>query len=229
MKFTILTLFPEFFQGFTESSIIKKSLDRELIQIEIKNIRDFSTNKHNKTDDYPYGGGPGMVMTPQPIADSIRYVKEKDPGAKVVYFTPRGKVFTQEDARGFAREGSYILLCGHYEGVDQRIIDKYVDVEISAGDFILTGGEIPALIFMDALTRLQEGVLGNEESASDESFSENLLEYPQYTRPPLFEDLEVPEVLLSGNHKEIDRWRLEKSLEITERLRPDLYEKHLGG
>jgi tRNA (guanine37-N1)-methyltransferase len=227
MKFIILTIFPDFFISFMESSIIKKALERNLIEVTILNIRDFSKNKHQKTDDYPFGGGPGMVMTPQPIADAIKQAKILSPDSRVIYFTPKGRVYAQSDAMTFAHDKTdLILLCGHYEGVDQRILDKYVDQEISAGDFILTGGEIPAMLVVDSVSRLLEGVLGNEDSSADESFSKHLLEFPQYTRPRVFEGMEVPEVLTSGNHKEIDKWRLEMSESETEAKRPDLYKMY---
>ncbi|HAE62839.1 MAG TPA: tRNA (guanosine(37)-N1)-methyltransferase TrmD [Eubacteriaceae bacterium] len=225
MRFIILTIFPEFFTSFLESSIIKKALERDLIKATVLNIREFSLNKHQKTDDYPFGGGPGMVMTPQPIADAIKHAKSLSPDAKVIYFTPKGVRYEQHLARRLSENrDDLILICGHYEGVDQRVLDKYVDMEISIGDFITTGGEIPAMILIDSVSRLLEGVLGNEESSVDESFSKHLLEFPQYTRPRVFEDMEVPEVLTSGNHKEIAKWRLKMSEQETKDKRPDLYD-----
>jgi len=227
MKYTVLSLFPEMFESFVNSSIMKKSIDNDLIEYEHINIRDFTKDKHNKTDDYPFGGGPGMVMTPQPLADAIKYAKEKTNGAKVIYFSPHGDVLNQQKVVSFSKEEEIILLCGHYEGIDYRIIEKYVDYEISIGDYILTGGEIPAMVFMDSVSRYIEGVLGNQESVVDESFSKPLLEHPQYTRPRVFEEIEVPEVLISGNHEKIRKWRIEKSLQITKQNRPDLYEIYI--
>ena len=227
MKYTVLSLFPEMFESFVNTSIMKKSIDNDLIEYEHINIRDFTKDKHNKTDDYPFGGGPGMVMTPQPLADAIKYAKEKTNGAKVIYFSPHGDVLNQQKVVSFSKEEEIILLCGHYEGIDYRIIEKYVDYEISIGDYILTGGEIPAMVFMDSVSRYIEGVLGNQESVVDESFSKPLLEHPQYTRPRVFEEIEVPEVLISGNHEKIRKWRIEKSLQITKQNRPDLYEIYI--
>ncbi len=229
MKYTVLSLFPEMFESFINTSIMKKSIDNNFIQFEHVNIRDFTKDKHNKTDDYPFGGGPGMVMTAQPLADAIKYAKEKAGSAKVIYFSPHGDVLNQQKVVSFSQEKEIILLCGHYEGIDYRIIEKYVDCEISIGDYILTGGEIPAMVFMDSVSRYIEGVLGNEESVVEESFSKPLLEHPQYTRPRVFEEMEVPDILLSGNHEKVRKWRLEKSLQITEQNRPDLYEIYKSG
>ncbi|MBF7095828.1 tRNA (guanosine(37)-N1)-methyltransferase TrmD [Alkalibacter mobilis] len=229
MKFFILTVFPEFFKNFISESIIGKAVSKGLVEIEVVNIRDFTLDKHNKTDDYPFGGGPGMVMTPQPLADAIKYSLGKANSGKVIYLTPKGKIYDQELAAGLSKAGEdLILVCGHYEGIDQRIIDKYVDFEISIGDFILTGGEIPAMVMIDSITRLLEGVLGNEESSESESFYDHLLEHPQYTRPREFEGMKVPEVLLSGNHKEIEKWRLEASINETKEKRPDLIKKYMS-
>ncbi|MFZ7132077.1 MAG: tRNA (guanosine(37)-N1)-methyltransferase TrmD [Eubacteriales bacterium] len=225
MKFYILTLFPDFFESFLNTSIIKRAVEGKFIEIQRINIRDFSKDKHHNTDDYPYGGGPGMVMTPQPLADSIKYVKSMSPEAKVFYFSPHGETFNQKMVNTFSQEQELILLCGHYEGIDHRIVEQYVDMEISIGDFILTGGELVSMVFIDALSRLVKGVLGNDESASDESFSNDLLEYPHYTRPSVFEGLEVPEILLSGHHENIKKWRMTKSIEITRAKRPDLINK----
>ena len=224
MKFFVLTLFPEMFDSFLNTSILKKSIDKGLIEVELINIRDFTEDKHNKTDDYPFGGGPGMVMTPQPLASSIEYAKERSNNGKVIYFSPHGAVLRQSMGSNLAKEQDIILLCGHYEGIDYRIVEKYIDLQISIGDYIVTGGELPAMVFIDSVSRYVEGVLGNEESAVEESFTKPLLEHPQYTRPRVFEDLEVPEVLLSGNHEKIKQWRLSKSEEITQSNRPDLYE-----
>ncbi|MPW26062.1 tRNA (guanosine(37)-N1)-methyltransferase TrmD [Alkalibaculum sp. M08DMB] len=226
MKFHIISLFPEIFESFANTSIIKKSIDKNIIQIEYINIRSFSKNKHKKTDDYPFGGGPGMVMSVQPLADSIKYAKSMSSKAKVVYFSPHGTILNQKKVISFSKEEEIILVCGHYEGVDYRVVDKYVDYEISLGDYILTGGEIPAMVFIDAISRTIDGVLGNHESSMDESFTKPLLEYPQYTRPRVFEEMEVPNVLLSGDHEKIKKWRFEKSLDITKKRRPDLYEMY---
>lgn len=227
MKFIILSVVPDLFRGFLHTSIVKRAMEKGCVEVEVWNIRDFSQNKHKKTDDYPFGGGPGMVMTPQPIADAIREAKRRSPEAKVLYFTPKGQLYNQDHCRNLAsRNQDLILLCGHYEGVDQRVLDLYVDMELSMGDFILTGGEIPAMALVDSVSRLLEGVLGNADSAHEESFSSHLLEYPQYTRPREFEGLSVPDVLLEGNHKEIDTWRRLQSLEETKKKRPDLFEKY---
>ena len=222
MKINILTLFPEMFDIFNHS-IIGKAKDKGIIEINTTNIRDFTLNKHKKVDDYPYGGGAGMVMTPQPIVDSIRRCKESNKG-KVVFLGPRGKTFNQEMAKELAKEEEIIFLCGHYEGIDERVY-KYIDLEISLGDFILTGGEMAAIPVIDSILRLKSGVLGKEESYEDESFSEGLLEYPQYTRPENFEGDKVPEILLSGHHENIRKWRRAKSLLITKERRKDLYDK----
>lgn len=227
MKFVILSVVPEMFQGFLSTSIVKRAMEKGCVEVEVLNIRDFSTNRHKKTDDYPFGGGPGMVMTPQPIADAIKEAKSRVKNGRVIYFTPKGETYQQQICSQLAdEERDLILLCGHYEGVDQRILDLYVDMEISMGDYVLTGGEIPAMVLVDSVSRLLKGVLGNEESTDDESFSTPLLEYPQYTRPREFEGISVPDVLLSGNHSEIDAWRLQQSIQETKTRRPDLYEKY---
>lgn len=222
MKINILTLFPEMFDIFNHS-IIGKAKDKGIVEINTSNIRDFTLNKHKKVDDYPYGGGAGMVMTPQPIVDCIRNSKINNKG-KVVFLGPRGRTFNQEMAKELAKEEELIFLCGHYEGIDERVY-KYIDLEISLGDFILTGGEMAAIPVIDSILRLKSGVLGKEESYEDESFSEGLLEYPQYTRPEEFEGDKVPEVLLSGHHENIRKWRRVKSLLITKERRKDLYDK----
>ena len=222
MKINILTLFPEMFDIFNHS-IIGKAKDKGIVEINTMNIRDFTLNKHKKVDDYPYGGGAGMVMTPQPIVDSIRACKKNNSG-KVIFLGPRGKTFNQEMAKELAKEEGLIFLCGHYEGIDERVY-KHIDLEISLGDFILTGGEMAAIPVIDSILRLKSGVLGKEESYEDESFSEGLLEYPQYTRPEEFEGDKVPKVLLSGHHENIRKWRRAKSLLITKERRKDLYDK----
>ena len=222
MKINILTLFPEMFDIFNHS-IIGKAKEKGLVEIKPINIRDFTLNKHKKVDDYPYGGGAGMVMTPQPLVDSIRYCKKENKG-KVIFLGPRGKTFSQEMAKKLSEEEELIFVCGHYEGIDERVY-KYIDLEISLGDFILTGGEMAAIPVIDSILRLKSGVLGKEESYEDESFSDGLLEYPQYTRPEEFEGDKVPEVLLSGHHENIRKWRRAKSLILTKERRDDLYNK----
>ena len=219
MQFDVLTLFPEMF-SILDESIIGRAKKNKQIDINLVNIRDFSENKHNKVDDTPYGGGAGMVMMPDVVYRAYNSLENKE-NAKVIYMSPQGKKLNQEKVKELSKENHLIILCGHYEGIDQRVLDKIVDEEISIGDYVLTGGEIPAMVLIDSVSRYVEGVL-NKESIKEESFSENLLEYPQYTRPEVFEGEKVPEVLLSGNHKEIDKWRKEKSLEITKKKRPDL-------
>lgn len=226
MRIDVLTLFPELFEAFSTHSILGRALHNGIFSLKAVNIRDFSVSKHKNTDDYPYGGGAGMVMTPQPLADSLKHVLASHAiKPKVLYFSPQGKVLTQNMARAFAQEEACILLCGHYEGIDQRILDAYVDQEISIGDYVLTGGELPALVFIDCVVRLIPGALGSPESAQKESHTDGLLEHPQYTRPQHFEGRSVPEVLLSGHHKEIEQWRRTESLKNTLQKRPDLLSK----
>lgn len=222
MKINIITLFPEMFSIFNHS-IIGKAKEKGIVDIECLNIRDYTKNKHNKVDDYPYGGGAGMVMSPQPVIDTIRECKKNNKG-KVVFLGPRGKTFNHALAKELAKEDELIFVCGHYEGIDERAYN-YIDMEVSLGDFILTGGEMAAIPVIDSILRLNPGVLGKEESFMDESFSDGLLEYPQYTRPEEFEGLKVPEVLLSGHHENIRKWRRKESLLITKERRPDLFEK----
>ncbi len=219
MKITILTLFPEMFTPLFRS-ILGRAQNGGKIEISVVNIRDFSDNKHFKCDDYPFGGGAGMVMMPQPIASAIRSV---DPEHKAhrIYLSPKGRTFKQDDVFGLLEYEHILLLCGHYEGVDQRIIDLYIDEEISIGDYVLTGGELPAMVVCDCLARYVDGVISSK-SLVDETFGENGLEYPQYTRPAVFEGVAVPEVLLSGNHADIDKWRRERSRALTKEKRPDL-------
>lgn len=219
MKIDILTLFPEMFDGFKNESIIKRAIDNEKVKIDTCNFRDFAKNKHKKVDDTPYGGGAGMVMMPDVVYDAYQSVKTDK--ARVIYMSPQGKRLDQKKVEDLSKESHLIILCGHYEGIDQRVIDKIVDEEISIGDYVLTGGEIPAMVLIDSVSRYVKGVL-KEDSIKEESFSNGLLEYPQYTRPEVFEGEKVPEVLLSGNHQNIDKWRKEKSLEITKLKRPDL-------
>ena len=222
MKISILTLFPEMFSIFNHS-IIGRAKEKNLVNIECLNIRDFTLNKHKKVDDYPYGGGAGMVMTPQPIVDCIKEAKKTNKG-KVIFLGPRGKTFNQELSKELANEENLIFLCGHYEGIDERVY-KYVDMEVSLGDFVLTGGEMAAIPIIDSLLRFVPDVLGKSESFEDESYSDGLLEYPQYTRPEIFEDERVPDVLLSGHHENIRKWRRKQSLLITKERRKDLYKK----
>ena len=218
MKFDVLTLFPEMFEAIKQS-IIGKAIEKNIIDINLVNIRDFSKDKHNKVDDTPYGAGAGMVIRPDVVYDAYNSVKSED--AKVIYLSPQGKVLNQNKVKELSKEKHLILLCGHYEGIDQRVIDEIVDEEISIGDYVLTGGELPSMVLIDSISRYVEGVL-NKESIIEESFSENLLEYPQYTRPEIFLEKKVPEVLLSGHHENIRKWRKERSLEITKLKRPDL-------
>lgn len=229
MRFDILTLFPEQINAVLGESIMGRAQKNGLISVNAHNIRDYTTNKHRKVDDTPYGGGKGMLMATQPIYDCYLSVKSSLPEGKTkcVYMSPRGRIFDHSIARELSRYDNLIILCGHYEGVDQRVIDEIVDEEISIGDYVLTGGELPACILVDAVSRLLDGVLADQVCHEDESIASGLLEYPQYTRPPVFNGKEVPEVLLSGHHGNIDKWRLERSLELTKERRPDLYEKYI--
>ncbi|KEH89581.1 tRNA (guanosine(37)-N1)-methyltransferase TrmD [Clostridium novyi] len=222
MKIDILTLFPEMFDIFNHS-IIGRAIDKGILKIQSHNIRDYSMNKHKKVDDYPYGGGAGMVMTPQPIVDSIKDLKTNNKG-KVIFLGPRGKTFNQEIAKTLSKEKELIFICGHYEGIDERVY-KYIDEEISLGDFVLTGGEMACIPVVDSICRLVPGVLSSSESYMEESFYNGLLEYPQYTRPECFEGENVPKVLLSGHHDNIRKWRRYKSLTITKTRRPDLFKQ----
>jgi len=211
MQFHILTIFPEMFQGFLNESILKKAQGNGHIKIELHNIRDYSKDKHKKVDDTPYGGGAGMVFTPQPLFDCIEDVKKLAPDAPVIYLSPRGRILSQFKAERLnTKFDQYILICGHYEGIDQRVIDELVDFELSIGKYVLSGGEIPAMVFVDVMSRLVPGVLGNDESHQEESFSKKLdrkKEYPHYTKPYDFRGIKVPDVLLSGHHAEIEKWR----------------------
>lgn len=220
MKFDILTLFPEMFEPL-KTSVIGKAVQKEQITINLVNIRDFSKDKHKKVDDTPYGGGAGMVMKPDVVYSAYQSVEKQSQKAKVIYMSPQGKTLNQQKVEELSKESHLIILCGHYEGIDQRVLDKIVDEEISIGDYVLTGGEIPAMVLIDSVSRYVEGVL-NQESIQEESFSNGMLEYPQYTRPEVFEGESVPEILLSGHHEKIDRWRKQKSLEMTKKKRPDL-------
>ena len=221
MKFDVLTLFPEMFVSM-EQSIIGREIKNQLLEINLTNIRDFSKDKHKKVDDTPYGGGAGMLMKPDVVWDAWNSVKTNK--SKTIYMSPKGKTLTQKKVESLAKEEHLIILCGHYEGIDQRVIDKIVDEEISIGDYVLTGGELPAMVLIDSVSRYVNGVL-KQGSTFEESFSNDLLEYPQYTRPEEFLGEKVPEVLISGNHQNIDRWRRNKSLEETFKKRPELLEK----
>ena len=221
MKFDVLTLFPEMFDTLNQS-IIGKAKEKELIDINLINIRDFSKDKHKKVDDTPYGGGAGMVIKPDVVYDAYKSIENKD--AKVIYMSPQGKILNQKKIEDLSKQKHLIILCGHYEGIDQRVLDKIVDEEISIGDYVLTGGEIPAMVLIDSISRYVEGVI-SQESIEEESFSNGLLEYPQYTRPEVFRGEKVPEILLSGHHENIEKWRKEQSIKITKNNRPDLLRK----
>lgn len=220
MKFTVLSLFPEILDGFFGTSIMAKSIAKGLVEYQAVQIRDFAQDRHRTCDDYPYGGGPGMVLKPEPVDAALRSVAAA--GKRVVYLTPSGRLLHQEYAAQLAAEQELVIICGRYEGLDQRIIDHYVSDEISVGDYVLSSGETAALVLIDAIYRLLDGVI-NEESLNEESHSDGLLEYPQYTRPEGYLDKEVPEVLLSGNHRRIADWRLAKRLQKTRDFRPDLF------
>jgi len=220
MKFSVLTLFPEMF-NLVKTSILGRAIEKNLIGLEIINIRDFSKDKHKKVDDTPYGGGAGMVIRPDVVYDAYKSIKQEN--AKVIYLSPQGKGLNQKKVEALSKEKHIILLCGHYEGIDQRVIEEIVDEEISIGDYVLTGGELPAMVVIDCVSRYVEGVL-NKESIEEESFSNGLLEYPQYTRPEDFLGRKVPEVLMSGHHENIKIWRREQSIQITRKKRPDILE-----
>ena len=220
MKIDILTLFPEVFDFLYSYSIVGRAISNKIINIKTSNIRDYSNNKHKKVDDYPFGGGKGMVMKPEPIAEAIKAHKNSD--SKVIYLSPQGGLLTQEKAKTLSKETHIILLAGHYEGIDNRIIENYVDEEISIGDYVLTGGEIPVMVLIESVIRLIPGVLSSNESFEVESHYNGLLEYPQYTRPRVFENKSVPDILLSGDHSKIENWRKLKSFRTTLDKRPDL-------
>ena len=253
MNFYIMTLFPDMVMQGLSTSILGRAIERNYISVKAVNIRDYTTDKHGKVDDYTYGGGAGMLMQAQPVYDTYlaveNMIKERNQAhasenidlnisennlpypkhghTRVIYLTPQGRTFSQEMAKELAVEGNLIFLCGHYEGIDERVLEEIVTDYVSIGDYVLTGGELPAMVMVDAIARLVPGVLHNDESASTESFHNDLLEYPQYSRPEVWRDKRVPEILLSGNHAKVDEWRLEQSIERTKRLRPDLYEKYL--
>ncbi|SFD67691.1 tRNA (guanine37-N1)-methyltransferase [Paenibacillus catalpae] len=228
MRIDVLTLFPEMFDGVFGASILGKAKDKGIVSLEAINFREYSNNKHNTVDDYPYGGGGGMVLKAEPVFGAVEDLMAKKEGGsrpRVILMCPQGETFTQKKAEELAKEEHLVLICGHYEGYDERIREYLVTDELSIGDYVLTGGEIPAMTVIDSVVRLLPGVLGNESSAVTDSYSTGLLEYPHYTRPAVFRDWEVPEVLISGNHAKIEAWRREQSLLRTLRRRPDLLEK----
>lgn len=225
MKINILTIFPEMFSSL-ESSMLGRAIDNGIIEVNLVDIRDYTTDRHNRVDDTPYGGGAGMVMQVQPIMDAFRALNSSGP---VLYMSPRGEMLTGDMASELSKESEITILCGHYEGVDQRALDLLDAREVSIGDYVLTGGELPAMVLIDTMARFIDGVLASEESVLDESIYSGLLEYPHYSKPREIEGLEVPEILLSGNHQEIDLWRWEKALAITRENRPDLLKKYLDG
>lgn len=222
MQIDILSLFPNYFVGPFDESMIKRAKEKGLIDIRLTDIRDFATGVHRKVDDRPYGGGPGMVMMPGPLCTAIRHVKSE--GCRTLLLSPQGKVLTAAKARQLASEKHLVLVCGHYEGVDQRVIDSEIDEEISIGDYVLTNGCLAAIVLVDCVARFVPGVLGHEEAAAEESFEKGLLDWPHYTRPEKFEEREVPPELLSGNHEKIARWRHMQALKKTKEVRPDLFE-----
>ncbi|MCK5306652.1 MAG: tRNA (guanosine(37)-N1)-methyltransferase TrmD [Candidatus Omnitrophica bacterium] len=225
MKIDVITIFPEMFKAVTGESIIKRACQKKKIRIEIYNLRDFTDNTHRKVDERPFGGGPGMLISPEPVFKAVKKIKGRRKKTKVILLTPQGVKFEQKTAGRLSRETHLIFICPRYEGIDERVRLKLVDEEISIGDYVLTGGELPALVVIDAITRLIPGVLGDSESAISDSFENNLLEHPQYTRPANFRGLKVPEVLLSGNHRLIKEWKRKQSLLRTKRKRPDLLKK----
>ncbi|MBQ1403982.1 MAG: tRNA (guanosine(37)-N1)-methyltransferase TrmD [Lachnospiraceae bacterium] len=228
MNFHVLTLFPEMIEQGLGTSITGRAMNKGLVSLHAVNIRDYAANKHKKVDDYTYGGGAGMLMQAQPVYDACMAVQESlEKPARVVYMTPQGSIFNQEKAKELALEEDLIILCGHYEGIDERVLEEVVTDEISIGDYVLTGGELPAMVVIDTISRLIPGVLGNGVSADTDSFMNGLLEYPQYSRPEIWRDKAVPPILLSGDHAKVDRWRKQQSLLRTKQRRPDLYEKYM--
>ncbi len=226
MRFDIITIFPEMFNSYSSESILKRAIEREIVEMKIHNLRDFTTDKHRVVDDYPYGGGPGMVMKPEPFFSAIETIKKDGIPRKTIMLSPQGNVFNQDIALRMAQEkNSLVFICGRYEAIDERVRETLVDEEISIGDYVLTGGELPALVIIDTIVRLLPGVLGDERSKEEESFTWGLLDYPHYTRPPEFRGAMVPDVLLSGNHKDIALWRRKEALKKTIKRRPDLIEK----
>lgn len=229
MEIHVITAFPKTFQGFLDESILKRAVDKKIVKIYLHNFRDYANDKHKQIDDYPYGGGPGMILKPDPLFFCVEDVKKRYNlnNTKVILLTPAGETFEQKKAVEFSLKEKVILLCGHYKGFDQRIIDHLVDEELSIGDFILTGGELAAMCLIDAVVRLLPDAIGDIDSAVTDSFQSGLLDHPHYTRPEVFRTFKVPDILLSGNHKEIEKWRLEKALEKTKEKRIDLYNKYL--
>jgi tRNA (guanine37-N1)-methyltransferase len=225
MNINVLTLFPEMFEGFKTNSIIKRALGKGVATFDVTNIRSYSKDKWNRVDNHPIGGGAGLIEQCQPILDALSAVRK--PNSHVILMSPRGHTYDQETAKRFAKLDDLIIICGHYEGIDERVLEEIVTDNISIGDYVLTGGELPALVMMDAVSRLITGVLNNDESATTESFNDGLLEYPQYTRPEEWRGKKVPEILLSGHHGNVEKWRLEQSIERTRERRPDLYEKYM--
>lgn len=221
MRFDVITIFPNIFKPIFNESILKRAQQKNKVKLLVHDLRQFTKDKHKKVDDRPFGGGPGMVMGPQPLFDAVKKVKGRRK-SKVIFMCPTGKPLTQKYAKKLAKEKNLVIICGHYEGIDERVRKEIVDESISIGDYVLTGGELPAMVLVDCLTRLIPGVLGKEESLADESFEQNLLEYPQYTRPANFRGKKVPNVLLSGNHEAIKKWRYEQALKKTKKNRPDL-------
>jgi len=230
IKIDVITIFPEIFDGITAFGVVKEAFKKNLCKLNIYNLRDFSDYKHGRVDDRPYGGGTGMVLMPEPLDRAVNFIRKKNKVGnkekqKTLLLTPRGNKLNQAGLKYLAGLENIILICGRYEGVDQRVIESLVDLELSIGDYVLTGGEVPAMVIIDGVIRLLPGVVGKEESLKTESFENNLLDYSQYTRPEIFKGMSVPGVLLSGNHKKIKKWRKEKSLEITRTKRPDLFDK----
>lgn len=236
MRFHVLTLFPEMIEQGLHTSITGRAIEKGLVSVDAVNIRDYTADKHKRVDDYTYGGGAGMLMQAQPVYDCCMAVQEKiaekpseaDRPVRVVYMTPQGRIFTQEMAEDLAKEEDLIILCGHYEGIDERVLEEIVTDEISIGDYVLTGGELPAMVVIDTVSRLIPGVLGNSVSSHTDSFMDGLLEYPQYSRPEQWRGRRVPEVLLSGDHAKVEKWRRQQSLERTRERRPDLYERYMS-
>lgn len=234
MNYHVMTLFPEMIEHAMNTSITGRALQKGILALDVVNIRDYSKDKHNRVDDYPYGGGAGMVMQAQPVFDCYQAIVKKilerthtDKLPRTIYLTPQGQTFHQKMAEELAVEEDLVFLCGHYEGIDERVLEKIVTDQVSIGDYVLTGGELPAMVMMDTISRLVPGVLNNKESAESESFSDDLLEYPQYTRPAEFMGVKVPEILLTGDHGKIEAWRLEQALMRTKKQRPDLYEAYM--
>jgi tRNA (guanine37-N1)-methyltransferase len=225
LNFKILSIFPKYFVSPFMDGLLKQAIDKGNIRIDVTDIRDFAYDKHRTVDDTPYGGGAGMIMKPEPIVSAIKYAMADDKAYKVIVFSPKGKRFDQSTAKKFSKHTKFVLVCGRYEGIDERVSAFYADEELSIGDYILSGGEAAALVFIETISRLVPGFVGNEESIISESYENGLLEYPQYTKPRTFEGHEVPSVLFSGNHREVKKWRTEQSVRLTEIRRPDLLEK----